>query len=250
MLSQSLPPSPSGRDPYRAAIMGGSPLRALQHHQSRIPAGLSSSSSRGPRASSPQPLPLPHFPGVSRMGSPPAGGCSPPLGPSPTRGNSPRLSPTPRVVREQGLGSGAGDGSPDRGGQGPRGFRAGRMTSLVSQSLDGGLLQAGAAREQQAQQGPLQQVSTSDALAWCACASQRSIVGHGMSAASLSHSDTLLGLALQPQGGSGLQKSPIVHVLLCQPNAGATAGAAQQQHPKRPWQRLQAARHHSTAVTS
>lgn len=161
MLSQSLPPSPSGRDPYRAAIMGGSPLRALQHHQSRIPAGLSSSGSRGGRASPPpQPLPLAHFTGVSRIGSPPAGGCSPPLGPSPTRGNSPRLSPTPRVVREQGLSS--GDGSPDRSGQGPRGFRAGRMTSLVSQSLDGGLLQAGAAREQQLQQGALQQVSTSD----------------------------------------------------------------------------------------
>lgn len=144
-MSHSLPPSPSGRDPYRAAIMGSSPLRQLQQ-QSRIPAGMGGSShSRSP----------PSLPGCNnRTGSPP-GSVSPPLGPSPSRGASPRVSPSPRVVREQ-----WGEASPRLGGgRGARG--AGRMPSLVSQSLDGSLMQAGAAREQQhgSQVGTLQQVS-------------------------------------------------------------------------------------------
>lgn len=148
-MSHSLPPSPSGRDPYRAAIMGSSPLRQ-QQQQSRIPAGMGGSSHSHSRSP-------PSLPGCNnnRTGSSPPGSVSPPLGPSPSRGASPRVSPSPRVVREQ-----WGEASPRLGGgRGARG--AGRMPSLVSQSLDGSLMQAGAAREQQhgSQVGALQQVS-------------------------------------------------------------------------------------------
>lgn len=66
------------------------------------------------------------------------------------------MTPSPRVVREQ---WGAAGDSPRVGGPGgSRGLRAGRRT-FVSQSVDGSLLQAGAAREQQAQMAALQQVS-------------------------------------------------------------------------------------------
>jgi hypothetical protein len=155
VMSHSLPPSPSERDPYRAAIMGSSPLRQLQQ-QSRIPAGMGGSSSHISHSRSP-----PGQPGFnynSRTGSP-TGSASPPLGPSPPRGGgaAPRVSPSPRVVREQQWG---GEASPRLSGRGPRG--AGRMPSFVSQSLDGSLMQAGAAREQQhggGQVGALQQVS-------------------------------------------------------------------------------------------
>lgn len=146
VMSQSLPPSPSGRDPYRAAIMGGSPLRQHQQH-SRIPAGIGSS--RSPPQTGAMPA---NLAGFSRAGSPPGGTISPPMGPSPSRGASPRVSPSPRVVREQ-----WGEASPRISGRGFRG--AGRMAAFVSQSLDGSLMQAGAAREQQGQMCALQQVS-------------------------------------------------------------------------------------------
>lgn len=156
--------------------MGSSPLRAPYQAASRIPAagggggGTSSSSSQQHRArGSP---PQGGGDGSSRMGSPPGSSSmmSPPLGPSPTRGYSPRVSPSPRVVREQWGGSCAGVSSdmqsPRPGGEArgsSRGFRsAGRMGSLVSQSLDGALLQAGAGREQQGMGGALQQVSWVD----------------------------------------------------------------------------------------
>jgi hypothetical protein len=152
VLSHSLPPSPSGLDPYRAAIMGSSPLRQLQQH-SRIPAGLGSH--RG-RMSPPQTGPLgASLAGFSGVGSPP-GSVSPPLGPLPSHGASPRVSPSPRVVREQwGL---AGETSSPR--IGCRAMRGGghMAPSFVSQSLDGSLMQAGAAREQHGQMGALQQV--------------------------------------------------------------------------------------------
>jgi hypothetical protein len=48
--------------------------------------------------------------------------------------------------------------SPRLIGGNSRAGRAGRMSCFVSQSLDGSLLQAGAAREQQAQLAALQQV--------------------------------------------------------------------------------------------
>lgn len=152
VLSHSLPPSPSGRDPYRAVIMGSSPLRQLQQ-QSRIPAGLGNY--RG-RMSPPQTGPLgASLAGFNGVGSPP-GSISPPLGPSPSHGASPRVSPSPRVVREQ-WGVAGEASSPRISGRAMRG--GGHMTSsFVSQSLDGSLMQAGAAREQHGQMGTLQQV--------------------------------------------------------------------------------------------
>jgi hypothetical protein len=161
VLSQSLPPSPSGRDPYRAAIMGSSPLRQLQQH-SRIPVGLGSH--RG-RMSPPQTGPLgASLAGFSGVRSPP-GSISPPMGPSPSHGASPRVSPSPRVVREQ-WGVAGEASSPRISGRAMRG--GGRMTSAVSQSLDGSLMQAGAAREQPGQMGALQQVGRAfcDAACW------------------------------------------------------------------------------------
>lgn len=177
MLSHSLPPSPSGRDTYRHAMMGGGgspPIRALQQqHQSRIPAGLHH---RGPghQGSPPHGSTIPLPAGPSRIGSP-AGSASPPLGPSPTNRPSPRMSPSPRVVREQWAVAASGDGSSPYGGGGVSGRGGSRsarhMMPLVSQSLDGGLLQAGAAREQQGQVGALQQVRRGvlSNAEWCLC---------------------------------------------------------------------------------
>lgn len=161
VLSQSLPPSPTGRDASRSAAGGTSPLRAFQPH-SRIPAGMGQGLGhhRG-RASPPQTHVMPIGYGISRIGSPPGSAGSPALvGPSPSRAApSPRVSPSPRVVREQWGGAMAEQGaSPRLIGGNSRAGRAGRMSCFVSQSLDGSLLQAGAAREQQAQLAALQQV--------------------------------------------------------------------------------------------
>lgn len=162
VLSQSLPPSPSGRDVSRAAPGGSSPLRSFQPH-SRIPAGMGQGLGHHKgRASPPQAHVMPIGYSISRIGSPPGNALSSaPVGPSPTRAApSPRVSPSPRVVREQWGGAmGEQVASPRVAGGNSRAGRAGRMSLFVSQSLDGSLLQAGAAREQQVQLAALQQVS-------------------------------------------------------------------------------------------